>query len=606
MAVPQRYFVRLCHTLKPALLLLLTVLSAGVAVNGPARAASPAWSLTGPMSTARIHHTLTALPNGFVLVTGGTTTYPALTALETAEVYSPVSKSFVTVGSMATARVGHTATLLPDGKVLVTGGTDGTIEQFSAELFSYGIPSGFTPTGSMGGARAYHTATLLPSGQVLLAGGQKGNVALSLSQLYDPAGGQFTATSGQMQVGRYNHSATLLPNGKVLVTGGQTISGDPLGSAELYDPATGTWSLTDPMVAKSMHSATLLRNGKVFVPGAWYGAGLQPQLYDPSTGTWTNINSSAGADIGSHAVLLWDGKVLISSGLYSEGDFVLYDPVTDSFGASDTMVVARHLPSTARLNDGSVLASGGLVTNGQTVGGLASAEIYAPTPPPSAGLPPLLAFYPFEGDAQDASGNDRHGTTIGAPTVVSHGYEGQAYLFHGAGDYIAAPLNINPTSYPRLTMGCWAKTSAATPNQAVLNNDNGGFDRYLGIDNRGGGVGWSAFTGSGGVLGAVPAVLNAWTFMAVMYDQPNQTVRLQVEDMVYIKTGVNLGEGLQQLFIGASPSFNVFFNGVVDNVFVFGDVLTDQQLAYIRSRGAQGILGKSGLGSAIGLLLSDD
>ena len=141
-------------------------------------------------------------------------------------------------------------------------------------------------------------------------------------------------------------------------------------------------------------------------------------------------------------------------------------------------------------------------------------------------------------------------------------------------------------------MGGWVRSFSDWPPviQQIISHDNGGYDRSLGIDWRGGGTGWSAFCGEGGVLGAVPNIVSQWTFVAVVYDQNAQTVRLQVDDMVLTKTGVTLGSGENQLFIDANPIFSEIFEGAVDNVFVFGDALTDHQLAYIRHGGSQAIL----------------
>jgi hypothetical protein len=202
----------------------------------------------------------------------------------------------------------------------------------------------------------------------------------------------------------------------------------------------------------------------------------------------------------------------------------------------------------------------------------------------------LLAFFPFDGNTRDASGNNRHGKVIGAPQLTT-GYQDQAYLFNGLTDYVTVNLDINPSKYPRLTMGAWAKTSSLWAAQQLLTSDNGDFDRSLGVDFRGAGIGWSAFCGpTGQVLGAVPEVLGAWTFLAVMYDQGAQTVKLQVDDTVLTKTGVSLGEGQNEFYIGASPLFWAFFIGVMDNVFVFGDVLSEQQMAFIREGGAQALM----------------
>jgi hypothetical protein len=271
----------------------------------------------------------------------------------------------------------------------------------------------------------------------------------------------------------------------------------------------------------------------------------------------------------------------------------LYDPATGTWTPAGSMGTARKYHAATRLANGEVLAVGGQNSSGA----LDSAELYEPEPPPQVMLPALLAFYPFEGNARDASGNGRNGTVNGGPQLVP-GYQGQAYSFNTNPalftDYITVPLDINASSYPKLTMGGWAKWTHDWDSesiQPILTHDNGGYDRQIGLDNRGNGVGWSAFCGPAGeVLGAVPAIQGKWTFVAVVYDQVAQFVRLQVDDMEITKTGVTLEPGQDQLYIGASPQFSTIFDGVIDNVFVFGDALTDQQLAYIRSRGARAFL----------------
>ena len=123
---------------------------------------------------------------------------------------------------------------------------------------------------SMTTARYDHTATLLPNGKVLVAGGGYSAVYLSSAELYDPSTVTRTAT-GSMAANRAMHTATLLPNGKVLVAGGLTSQGTKNLSnngAELYDPTTGTWKVTGAMAtARYSHTATLLPSGKVLVAG---------------------------------------------------------------------------------------------------------------------------------------------------------------------------------------------------------------------------------------------------------------------------------------------------------------------------------------------------
>ena len=168
-------------------------------------------------------------------------------------------------------------------------------------------------------------------------------------------------------------------------------------------------------------------------------------------------------------------------------------------------------------------------------------------------------------------------------------YEGQAYYFNGITDYIHVPLNVNPSQRPRLTMGAWAKAIASNPVRQVLSSDNSGYDRSLCIDSRGGGIGWSAFCGSGAVLGYATVEVDQWVFLAVVYDQVAKTVKLYVNDQVLTKTGVTLGEGHILLHIGTNPIVAEYFKGMIDNAFVFGDALTPEQISYIRIYGAAAI-----------------
>jgi Kelch motif/Galactose oxidase, central domain len=211
-----------------------------------------------------------------------------------------------------------TATLLLNGKVLVAGGGAANHATASAEL--YDPASGtWSPTGAMATARFSHTATLLPSGKVLVAGGLDNGNVIASSELYDPATGTWS-TTGSMGNARLYHTATLLLNGKVLVAGGLTLSAGSgftlTGSAELYDPASGTWSVTASMAyPRYVATATLLQsgvqNGKVVMVG---GGFLPPELYDPAASTWSAAGTMTSPTYSHTATVLQSGQLLVAGG----------------------------------------------------------------------------------------------------------------------------------------------------------------------------------------------------------------------------------------------------------------------------------------------------
>src|SRR5438874_1565392 len=248
-------------SLRSALLLVSTaaaLLGAPLATHGgPVN-----FVITSSLATARNGHTATLLPNGKVLIAGGRN---GNSGLASAELYDPASGTWSATGSLATARAFHTATLLPNGKVLVAGGGNN-----SAEL--YDPASGtWSATGSLATARAIHTATLLPNGKALIAAGQ-GSIApfgIAWGGVNEPACGTGSAT-GSLVAARFAHTAAVLPTSGVLVAGGEGGSQSVLASAELYDPASGTWSATGSLVfARWTHTATLLPNGKALVAGGF-------------------------------------------------------------------------------------------------------------------------------------------------------------------------------------------------------------------------------------------------------------------------------------------------------------------------------------------------
>jgi RHS repeat-associated protein len=238
----------------------------------------------------------------------------------------------------------------------------------------------FTNTGSMTYAREYHTATLLKTGSVLVAGGlgTSGSM-LASAELYNPATASFSVT-GSLNVARQGQTATLLTNGSVLIAGGANSSGT-LSSAELYNPSNGSFTLTGSMTAaRSGHTATLLTNGMVLITGGCNTSCLSSaELYNPSTGTFTATTGNMTRTRSSHtATLLTNGTVLIAGGVASgtvSATAETYNPSTETFTATTgNMTAARELQTATLLNNGEVLIAGGFNT-----ASLASAELYNPS-----------------------------------------------------------------------------------------------------------------------------------------------------------------------------------------------------------------------------------
>lgn len=342
----------------------------------------------GAMHIARASQSSTLLPNGKVLIAGGFAgSGGEYNPYRTTELYNPGSGTFELAATMSIGRSGHTATLLKNGKVLLVGGWTGRYDiRRSAELYDPATNT-FAPTGELVVERAGSTATLLVDGRVLIAGGEdREENALASAEIYDPATGKFSLT-GSMVEPRGAFTATALKGGRVLIVGGSSghyPSQNVYRSAEIYGPATGKFTLTGDMsVGRHKHAAILLRSGRVLIVGGsdnrdWRGEYASAEIYDPASGSFssTGAMSAARFKLPAAVALLPNGKVLVGGG----GPFAeLYDEATGTFTkVPGSLGAARFFASVTSLPGGKALIAGGYAESGGSLPATAAAWLYQP------------------------------------------------------------------------------------------------------------------------------------------------------------------------------------------------------------------------------------
>jgi hypothetical protein len=358
----------------------------------------PLWSTADSLGTPRGHHQATRLPDGRVLVTGGSSAnYTDNAAYATAEIYDPGLDSWAATGSMAAARLEHVAALLPDGRVLVAGGrsswNDGGLA--SAETFDPASGS-FTATGSMGPGRAAARASALPSGKVLVTGGiDAGGAVLASAQTYDGDADAW-APAGSFVDARAHHTATTLVDGRVLVLGGHqntpSSSADYPISASIYDEDVGGWQpVADWATSRGWHTATRLDNGRVVVIGGFIPSIFVAltDVYDPGTNTWSSGPNLPLARDQHTATLLGNGNVLVTGGevtgpmpgvAYPTNDAWLLAADASAWGGTNPNAIHRYGHSATLLDDGRVLVVGGFVVDFDDYLAQADVEIYGLLP----------------------------------------------------------------------------------------------------------------------------------------------------------------------------------------------------------------------------------
>lgn len=380
----------------------------------------PGWSTTGDLRTARINHTATLLRDGKALIAGG---WDGSRELASVELYLPNEGVFTEGPNLHEGRTNHTATLLANGDVLVVGGQFQGRGLASAEIYHPGQGT-WTNAASLHVARSYHTATLLANGQVLVTGGTRvvpppvfpqgapPGSALDLAELYDPGTGKWTVTDN-LHTARYVHNAILLRDGKVMVTGGLGAGGgdELLASVELFDPSSRTWttgkSLITPLVG---HTSTLLANGQVLIAGGKptiQSDTSEAELYLPASGTWKSTGSLHQERNAHTATTLPNGQILVAGGVNASGVLTgaeLYDPILAQWTKTDSMNKPHSLQTAILLNGGRVLIAGGGYAAGSPAFVQASSELYTPLtensiPPSIHDSPSLLLSKPSSSHA---------------------------------------------------------------------------------------------------------------------------------------------------------------------------------------------------------------
>ncbi len=332
--------------------------------------ATELWSLAnGVMNNQRFKHTVTLLNTGNVLIAGGvSSSYSGSTIYDNAEVYLTSEDNFITVSNSMTDQRSTAASIkLADGKVLICGGDMPSGKSNTADIYDP-VTNTFTQTGLMNFARSGHTANLLNDGTVLITGGAN---TLSV-EIYDPQNGLFTEIPNALNTKRSAHTATSFSGGKVAIIGGYDYAGAFLNSIEIFDPATQQFNLcqTSMETVRHRHSSTLLPDGRIIISGGFYQNELaSTEIFNPLTDEIVNFGALNDARFDHKIFALEDGRIITVSGAYncSYGGSLAYStcekksiPVNTAFTwkSGVPFIESKRTVFAASINDDIYIAAG--------------------------------------------------------------------------------------------------------------------------------------------------------------------------------------------------------------------------------------------------------
>jgi len=339
------------------------------------------------MQTARTAHRATMLQDGTILVTGGVYEKfggtPSQLYLASVERYDPASDTWQPAPPMSVARTGHGANLLPDGRVIVSGGSQSYQQDLASSELYDPVAGTWTAAGPMHVGRTFHSSVTLPSGVVLVCGGAHGIsfATVFTCETFDPSTDTWLA-AGRMVEGRYAHTATLLPSGKVLIVGGALGGGNLINNAhaEIYDPATLTSTAVASMrQPRAVHTATLLPSGRVLVAGGAASSNTldSTEIYDPATDTWSDGPAMSTPRVQHTATRLADGRVLVVAGAWGVGltSAEAYDESRNVWATAGALQDGRYAQTATLLDGERVFVTGG----GSASTAVATSAIFTPT-----------------------------------------------------------------------------------------------------------------------------------------------------------------------------------------------------------------------------------